>query len=447
MIFSGAMLKLFLALFAPLCWAQPSASVTGYVVKVESATVYLEFGESQGIRPGQKFTLFSEGEELKHPVTGASLGRVQNLAAEGTVTEVQEKYSVGALSTAVQPLPQGLKFKLALTPAPSAAVLRSDGPTAPSGSAVGRPPLRKSPLLDLEAVDLAFGDVDGDGKAEALLAAKDAVDAFSVDEFKPVCRFKDKATAVQFLSLDAEDLDGDGRAEVFVTLNNSFFGRVETYALACSSGVFQKAKTLPWMVRRFQDGTGSALAAQQLNDDGTFPFGSLHRLRFEDGQYALSKEKLGFPRVEWLYGFGAARDGELVFPYFLTMNNRIRLQFDKKKHWSTKEAYAQTSNRIRWRERLLQFNPRILAKNDGNALAGLYVVHNVPRFGALSDAFGSYTGSELHFLRWGGMSLASEWKTDLPGYAPGLADVPGRPELGVAVVGANGKTSVWFFPR
>lgn len=447
MIFSGPMLKLLLTLLAPFCWAQPSASLTGYVVKVESSTVYLEFGEPQGVRPGQKFVLFSEGEELKHPVTGASLGRVQNLAAEGTIAEAQEKYSVGTLSSALSPLPQGLKFKLALTPlpAPPAAAPRPEG--AASASAASWAPLRKSPFLDVEAVDLAFGDVDGDGKPEALLASKSAVEAFTADEFKPVCRFKDEATGVQFLSVEAEDLDGDGRAEAFVTVHNSFFGRVETYALACAAGVFQKTKTLPWMVRRFQDGTGSALAAQQLVDDGTFPLGPLFRLRFESGQYALSKEKLRYPRVEWAYGFGVAQDGALAFPFHLTANNRIRLQFDKKKYWATKEPYAQTSNRLRWRERLLQFNPRLLAKNEGAALAGLYALRNVPRFGALSDAFGSYTNAELHFLQWSGMSLTPERKAELPGYASGLAEVPGRAELGVPVVGANGKTSVWFFPR
>jgi hypothetical protein len=446
------MLSLLFSLLAPFCWAQPSTgNLAGYVVKVESSTVYLEFGEPQGVRPGMKFTLYTEGAELKHPVTGESLGRVETAAAEGTVVEAHEKYSVGTLSTPPGPLPaSGLKFKLQLAAAaPPPAPPAAQAPTA--APAAGHPPLRKSPYFDFEAVDLAFGDVDGDGRLDVVLAGKNTVDAFTAEDFKPICRFKDEAPGTQSFSLEAEDLNGDGRAEVFLTLHNSFFGRVETYVLSCSSGAFQKTKTLPWMVRRFQDGsaspTATALAAQQLNDDATFPFGSLYRLRFEGGQYAISKEKLSLPRVEWIYGFGIAREEDHSFPFFLTLNNRIRLQFDKKKHWSSPDAYGQTSNRLRWRERLLQFNPRALVKTSGATLSGIYALRNVPRFGVLSDAFGSFNSAELHFLSWSGMSLSQEWKTELPGYTSGLAEVPGRAELAVSIVGANGKTSVWFFPR
>jgi hypothetical protein len=46
----------------------------GYVVKVDSSTVYLDWGKSSGVQPGDSFKIFREGEALKHPVTGEVLG-------------------------------------------------------------------------------------------------------------------------------------------------------------------------------------------------------------------------------------------------------------------------------------------------------------------------------------------------------------------------------------
>jgi len=279
------------------------------------------------------------------------------------------------------------------------------------------------------------------------------VTAFSDDDFKPVCSFHDPATATQFLSVEAEDLAGTGRAQVFVTLYNRLYERVETYVLDCSSGAFQKTATLPFMVRRFQDGSSSSLGAQQLLDDSTFPFGPIRRLRYADGRYVLSDEKLKAQRVEWLYGFGVASNEAGLFPYFLNDADRIRLQFQKGS-WTSADSFGQTSNRLRWHERLLQFHPRAVADMSPAGFAGLYILRNIPRFGVLSDSFGSYSAAELHYLGWNGLSLAPVWKADLPGYASGLASrpasgrTPGRPsEAAVSIVGPNGKTSVWYFAK
>ncbi|MBI5243736.1 MAG: hypothetical protein HY922_08650 [Elusimicrobia bacterium] len=55
----------------------------------------------------------------------------------------------------------------------------------------------------------------------------------------------------------------------------------------------------------------------------------------------------------------------------------------------------------------------------------------------------------LRFERqWNGLSLAQDWKADLPGCASGLAERPGAPnELAVFIMGPNGKTSIWYFEK
>src|SRR5437870_9561257 len=49
----------------------------GYVVKVESATVYLDWGQSSGVAPGDEFNVYRQGAALKHPMTGEILGHAE----------------------------------------------------------------------------------------------------------------------------------------------------------------------------------------------------------------------------------------------------------------------------------------------------------------------------------------------------------------------------------
>ena len=39
----------------------------GYVVSVDSATVYLDWGTATDVQTGDRFDLYREGEPLKHP--------------------------------------------------------------------------------------------------------------------------------------------------------------------------------------------------------------------------------------------------------------------------------------------------------------------------------------------------------------------------------------------
>ncbi|MFA6092234.1 MAG: FG-GAP-like repeat-containing protein [Elusimicrobiota bacterium] len=447
------MLNLLLSLFLA-CPVQAQSSLDGYVVKVEGSKIYLDLGEASGAKTGDAFTIYRPGEELKHPVTGASLGRTETNLAAGHVSEVLEKYSLagieGAQPASASTVNPGDRVRVhrAAVQVPAAAAPATTASTTAQAPAPGaHAPVRTSPSLDLEAVALALGDVDGDGKTEVILADKDSVKAYSAEDWHPVCAFKDPGTAITNLSLEAEDLDKDGRAEVFLTLNNRFFDRVESYVLVCSSGSFEKRTTLAWMVRRYMDGTQSLLAAQPLIKNATFPFGPIHPLTYADGRYTLGEPKLKLPRLDWIYSFAVARSAEGSFPLFYTPNNRIRLQFEKRAAFSS-EAYGQTSNRIRWADRTLQCSPRLVAAPSAEGISAVYTLKNIPRFGSLSEAFGAYSSAELHCLRFNGLNLEPDWKADLPGYAADLAEraLPnGMRELVTAVVGANGKTRVLSF--
>ena len=99
--------------FSGLALAQPAVpAASGYVVRVDSSNVYLDLGAKAGAAVGQGFVIYTEGEELKHPVTGQILGRLDKKIADGTLQEIADAYSVGRLALAAAEVKVGMRARL-----------------------------------------------------------------------------------------------------------------------------------------------------------------------------------------------------------------------------------------------------------------------------------------------------------------------------------------------
>src|SRR5258708_3733672 len=91
--------QLFIVSFA-LCairFALFAAVQDGYIVKVESTTLYLDWGKASGVQSGDQFKVYRAGEELKHPVTGEVLGKAETELGQGLLLNIEEKYSTAKL--------------------------------------------------------------------------------------------------------------------------------------------------------------------------------------------------------------------------------------------------------------------------------------------------------------------------------------------------------------
>ncbi|MDE2490585.1 MAG: hypothetical protein KGM24_07030, partial [Elusimicrobia bacterium] len=88
---------LLLLAVSPAAAAAPAPAAKGYVVRVESATVWLDLTAADGAAVGKRFEIYKEGPELRHPVTHALLGRAKEDVAAGTITDVEAEYSSGRL--------------------------------------------------------------------------------------------------------------------------------------------------------------------------------------------------------------------------------------------------------------------------------------------------------------------------------------------------------------
>ncbi|MBI5210389.1 MAG: VCBS repeat-containing protein [Elusimicrobia bacterium] len=490
----GTSLFLILACSA---FAQNQPAPSGYVVRAEAANVYLDYGQASGVQTGQPFVIYKEGAELIHPVTKASLGRIETTLAEGTIWEVHPSYSIGALKAKPSGvIPAGARVRL-LAPAPAAAstppvpvppspaAQSAAGAAAPlraplsdaakaektaveakaqeedestqDGETVGKPKNRrarwKSGVFDYQIMGIAVADFNGDGSPELAAAEETAIHlyAYPPTDAKSKADYKYPGIQPAIMSLEAADLNKNGRPELFVTVYNQGLARMETAVLELDAGGgWTKIGETPLVVRSYQGAKGERiLAAQQLIDNQTFPFGSIYPLAYRDGKYVRGEEAVRYKRIDWIYDFTTMDpDGSGPVPLYYTATDRIRVDL-KKGSWKSPEPYGQTPNRLRWKgDRLLQCRPELLLDYGEKGEPALYAVRNIARFGGLAHTFGLYARAEIHRKTWNGLGFDTTWKSDLTGFSPAIAWVPagqGARELAVAVVGTTGKSALWIY--
>jgi curli biogenesis system outer membrane secretion channel CsgG len=69
---------------------------TGHVVQVKGGDVYVNAGANVNLKAGTKLAAYVKGEDLIDPGTGLNLGSKDTLVGSVTVTQVNEKFSLGA---------------------------------------------------------------------------------------------------------------------------------------------------------------------------------------------------------------------------------------------------------------------------------------------------------------------------------------------------------------
>ena len=88
-----------------------SAPLGGYVVEVESTSsggitqVYINLGESSGIKVGDEIKIYREGKVILDPKTNEILDRELDLIAKARVMEVRDKLSIALVTTKFKNLP------------------------------------------------------------------------------------------------------------------------------------------------------------------------------------------------------------------------------------------------------------------------------------------------------------------------------------------------------
>ena len=68
-------------------------AVEGLVVAVDGDRLYMDLVQKDGVQPGQEFTVFRKGEVFRHPISGQSMGRFEDVLGHAQVKRVVGQYS------------------------------------------------------------------------------------------------------------------------------------------------------------------------------------------------------------------------------------------------------------------------------------------------------------------------------------------------------------------
>ncbi|MGM0403503.1 MAG: FG-GAP-like repeat-containing protein, partial [Thermodesulfobacteriota bacterium] len=170
-----------------------------------------------------------------------------------------------------------------------------EGPQSPIAGFEAAEPLRRDlpdtwsgPEMKRNITGLAAGDVTGDGLIEMVLGDEDAVYIYRVkdDDFR-LLETIDAPANTACMAVDVADINGSGRAEIFVTAKNNRDNLLRSFVLEYRDGAYQRIlENAPWFYRAANDPeTGPFLLGQrhQLEAD---PFqAEIVRLEAVDGDY------------------------------------------------------------------------------------------------------------------------------------------------------------------
>lgn len=367
-------------------------------------------------------------------------------------------------------------------PAPSATVTVKPAEQGSSSTAKGaasgavaivveeaeRPPVatNRSKRFKERIVGVATADIDGKPGQEIVFVSENKGSVYQVvgGAFRRIGDFKG-SSGQEFIAVDAADINGNGRAEIFVT---ALFGMDNNQTLRSfvvefnGSGFDTLVEKSSWYYRVIdKPDRGKVLVGQERGSKGIFKAG-VFELAWSGGTYTPGPQ-LALPSGMNIFGFAygdALNDGRKMLVAF-NRRNRIQIFDDIGKNVYTGEnpyggspAYIlhpvanqsgsdSTTTRVGSRTYLQQ---RLFVTDlDGDGIKEVVTAVNQELAGNYLERLKIYDKGRLAFLVWNGAELQNRLQThQFDGYISDFAvadlDGDGRDEIAFAVVIKTGTT-------
>jgi TolB-like protein len=422
-------------------------------------------------QPGQPLTTFVQASELDQVIP-----RVNDFAQRVNAEVFQRPEAVAALEEAKKKtqdryLPKDTEQGGA---GPRAAGDEDEGDLPPNISPLNPLFLKslsgvegdrywRSPRIDGQIASLAVADVDLDDKNEVLALMPDSLRIYRLAERHfALVRKLDNGPKGEYLFVDAADINGNGRPEIFVT--NMNYMSLESFVLEyqADGSLSYVAKDLPYYFRVQKDplDTGKHILLAQQKDVMEAFAGPIYKMGF-DGTTYVPREEL--PKPDRYLNVcnmlladlnGAGRAATLM----IGPSWGLHVFQGGQEIYTSEDAYQATAKFVELPpgaspgtigvENMWYFLPArmVLSDLDQNGRAEVLVLRNRDRLLDLLGKMKAYYQGTLYSLYWNGLSLVENWRTPrisgyVTDYALGDAGNVGRPALVIAV---NNKTMGGF---
>jgi len=304
---------------------------------------------------------------------------------------------------------------------------------------------------------IALGDVDGDNRTEVVFVSKDHiyVHRFEGERFLKIWE-KGGKSYQNFLAVDVADINGNGRAEIFITNVEGSGQRLASFVLEWDGSDFkQVSKGNPWYYRVIDvPDQGQVLYGQKRKVDEPFAAG-VYELVWGNGEYEQG-ERLKLPKRVNVFGFtlgDATNNGQQsIIAYDETDKIRI-YDASADEQWKSDKRYGGSMNYLEYKMHMdgaqgdvgYYFLPQRIFVRDLNndGINEVIVSHNKGSVGEFFARLRHFSSGYVASLFWNRYELYRNFQTPgVKGYISdfyiGDYDNDGRDEVVVAQVRTQG---------
>ncbi len=404
----------FLAIFLYSC---ALAQVT--VVKQDGEKIYLDTSElNRNVSVGETFKIITGQEKLTNPKTGKDLGYIYHYSAEGKIIEVQPLYAVGRLSEQGQ---YAAGQEAVISPLPQTAVSAPDIQTQDAAAAqktlVSNRKIKTYPVIQHEIISAVKADLSAfPGDEIAALDTKGHLFLYTEENNTLRMLAETKLPAGKTpLTLSALDLMKSGRPQLFVTMYDPRKQKISTLVLDVVDHEFKELDSLPYFVKELGCGENKKLYAQKPFTSGV-KGGDARELIYEKNRFLVG-ETVFDTRGNWLTGLNwyPIQTKEKNNFLYTADTGKLRLKLDNGKYAEAPSLFATAPNRVKYKQDIISFFPSVQAYGPAGR-ATLAAVQNMTRLGILSESFGSYKSSKIHFLTYENGTLDVRESVELDGF-------------------------------
>ena len=284
----------------------------------------------------------------------------------------------------------------------------------------------RSSVLPFALIDIAFGDLDGDGKIETVLISKNRIYIYryTQDRFELVKEIPG-ALWDNYISVDVADIHGTGLPQIFIT--NYRDKTLRSFTLSWVQGTYKTiAQNIPYYLRVHQlPGRGPVLLGQQKFGAQFFD-SKIVVLSWKDGKY-VSVERLNVPEGLTVFDFAFLeynKDGSQEILH-VNRNNRLMVLSEKgKTKYSSSESYGGTLNFISESSEGSPFSseeqeperyyiPARLVIDSVSIPGKKEIVLNKNKGSALNflARYRTYNSGDIYSIFWDGGGMKENWRT------------------------------------